>query len=239
MDPLTREIPKCLLSVGKQTVLDWILDAIIARTSAEIVVVTGFAAPRVEAHVARRYPGRVICTRNDRYDEDANILSVDVGVSALKYPERGYLIVETDLLVDEPGWDLIFEKCRDSPGSYWICKGRYGSELTGGIVGTNADGRITQVRYEPEYEPEFDGFHKMLGMVSVGPGEVVADRHLRQARITQSVAQYYLSTWRDDIEALPSTVLDLSACFARSFNTIADFQEASSQFVRQREGGRR
>lgn len=238
MDPLTREIPKSLLRVGNLTVLDWILSAITARTWAEIVVVTGFAAPRVEAHVAGRYPCRVTCTRNDRYDEDLNILSVDVGVSALKYPERGYLIVETDLLIDESGWDLIFEKCRDSPGSYWICKDRYGSELTGGIVGTNADGRITQIRYEPEYEPEFDGFHKMLGMVSVGPGEVVADRRLRRARIARSIAQYYLSPWQDDIEALPSTVLDLGDCFARSFNTIADFQEASSQFVRQREGSR-
>lgn len=235
MEPLTRDVPKSLLRVGKQTVLDWILDSIIARTSAEIVVVTGFAADAVAGHVATRYSNRVSCARNHRFDEDVNILSADVGVGALQHPERGYLIVETDLLVADVGWDLIFDRCNVESGSFWICKGRYGPQLTGGIVGTNPDGRINQVLYEPQYKPEFDGFHKMLGMVCIGPQEVAADRRLRRARIEQSIAQYYLSPWQDEIESLPSTVLDLGDCFAQSFNTVADFQQASAQFCCQSE----
>ena len=236
MGPLTREVPKSLLQVGDKTVLDWIIEAITARTSAEIVVVAGFAADQVEAHVHRRHPQRVRCVINHRFDEDVNILSVDVGVGALHYPERGYLIVETDLLISDAGWDLIFDQLETELGSYWICKGCYGPGLTGGIVGVNGDGIINQVRYEPRYSAEFDGSYKMLGMVCVGPEEVATDRRLRRARIEQSIAQYYLASWQDDIAALRSTVLDLNDVFAQSFNTIADFETASIQFLKQRGG---
>lgn len=231
MLPLTEGIPKSLLRVGDRLVLDWLLEAVLARTDGEVVVVTGYAAERVEAHLCR-YGERVRDVRNERYLEDVNILSVEVGVSALKHPERGYLIVETDILLDDSAWDQIFDVATGSARSHWICKGVYGPHLTGGIVHTRPDGAIDAVDYRPLYDPLFDGWAKMVGLLLVGPDEVAEDRRLRQAGISRTLAQYYLNPWLEGVDSLPSRLLQLGDdCFAQSFNTQADFQRVSRDFL--------
>lgn len=232
MLPLTEGIPKSLLPVGDRLVLDWLIEAVIARTSGEVVVVTGYGGEKVVAHLRERFGSRINTVENERYVDDVNILSVEVGVSALQHPERGYLIVETDLLLDDCAWDQVFEAARLTPElSCWVCDGFYGPSLTGGIVHADEQGRIDAVEYQPLYSTAFDGWPKMVGLLLVGPGQVSADRRLRQAAIEQSIAQYYLMPWREGIASLPSRVLQLENAFARSFNTERDFLQARTDFL--------
>ncbi|OQM74436.1 sugar phosphate nucleotidyltransferase [Manganibacter manganicus] len=51
--PLTAEMPKCLLQFGDKTLLEWQLDALTAAGIDDIVVVTGFAADKVEVTLER------------------------------------------------------------------------------------------------------------------------------------------------------------------------------------------
>lgn len=232
MLPLTEGIPKSLLPVGDRLVLDWLIEAVIARTSGEIVVVTGYGGEKVVTHLRERFGSRISTVENERYAEDVNILSVETGVSALRHPERGYLIVETDLLLDDSAWDQVFEAARRFPElSCWVCDGFYGPCLTGGIVHADRQGRIDAVEYQPLYSPDFDGWPKMVGLLLVGVQQVAADRRLRQAAIAQSIAQYYLMPWREGIASLPSRVLQLENAFARSFNTESDFLRARADFL--------
>lgn len=188
MLPLTEGIPKSLLPVGDRLVLDWLIEAVIARTSGEIVVVTGYGGEKVVTHLRERFGSRISTVENERYAEDVNILSVETGVSALRHPERGYLIVETDLLLDDSAWDQVFEAARRFPElSCWVCDGFYGPCLTGGIVHADRQGRIDAVEYQPLYSPDFDGWPKMVGLLLVGVQQVAADRRLRQAAIAQSI----------------------------------------------------
>lgn len=231
MGAQAQDIPKSMLEVGGKRVLDWLIEAVIARSDGEIVVVTGHGAPAVERHLQERYAGRVASARNERYAEDVNILSTEIGVSALRYPDRGYLIVETDLLLDGPAWDAVFSAIQRDPASFWMCKGRYGPRLTGGIVDARADGSIEAIDYQPVHDARFDGWLKMVGMLAVGPGEVAEDRRLRQAGIAESVSQYYLAPWRSGIHALPCKALRLDGCFAASFNSAEDFASASHAYL--------
>lgn len=232
MLPLTEGIPKSLLPVGDRFVLDWLIEAVIARSAGEIVVVTGYEREKVAAHLKRRFGSRVATVENDRYAEDVNILSVEIGVNALRHPERGYLIVETDLLLDEDAWDQVFDVMRNSEClSCWVCDGFYGPSLTGGIVHADQYDRITAVEYQPTYLPVFDGWPKMVGLLLVGPSQVEQDKHLRRAAIEQSIAQYYLMPWREGIASMPSRVLQLKGGFARSFNTESDFYQARADFL--------
>ena len=73
MRPLTDVVPKCMLPAGDRLVIDHLLDAILARTAGEVVVVTGFAAGRVNGHLEAHYGARVSTAHNDRFDEDVNI----------------------------------------------------------------------------------------------------------------------------------------------------------------------
>ena len=112
MGAMTVDVPKSLLLMGEKTVLDWTLDSIAQKTDGEIVIVTGHKSAAVEQHIAERYPQRVKCAYNTRYADDVNILSLDIGVNALSTPEAGYLIVETDVLLDECAWNKIFVEIR-------------------------------------------------------------------------------------------------------------------------------
>lgn len=232
MQPLTNGIPKSLLKVGDRLVLDWLIEAVRARTTGEVVVVTGYGEEKVVAHLQERFGDAITTVHNPRYAEDVNILSLELGVQALRHPERGYLIVETDLLLDDRAWDQVFSVVRgDAQLSCWVCDGFYGPHLTGGIVHANADGRIDAVDYQPLYSADFEGWSKMVGLLFVGPEQVEADRQLRQAAIEESIAQYYLMPWRDGIRSLPSRVLQLENAFARSFNTEDDFKRARAEFL--------
>lgn len=229
MEDLTQEKTKGLLDCCGKKVIDWMLEAIIKRNDGEIVVVTGYSSNILEQHLQQTYGDRVKTIRNDKYEQDVNILSVEIGVAALRYPEKGYLIVETDLLLNDAAWDKVFASL-DAHRSFWVCKGYYHRELTGGIVSADSNGEITVVDYQPVYDPKFDGWFKMIGMLAVGPDEVLMDRAVRQQAIAESTLQYYLTPWSKGIAFLPCRVLELTDEFASSFNTKDQFYEISKAF---------
>ncbi|HNT39651.1 MAG TPA: NTP transferase domain-containing protein [Rubrivivax sp.] len=230
MLPLTEEVPKALLPIEGEgrgrTVLEAMIDSVMSSGARDIVVVTGFAGERVESHLARRYGDRVRCVRNTRWAEDVNIASVSCGVGALRQPERGYLVVETDLLLDRVAWSALFDVIDTDPGSFWVCRGRYGVERTGGVVHAGADERIDVVDYRPTYDPNCEGWPKMLGMLAVGPAQVRADIALRAMAMQESIRQYYLMPWKHGLHRLCARVLALEVGFAATFNTVPEFEAA-------------
>lgn len=234
MRPLTEHVPKALLPLpgdrNGRTVLDTLVDAVRARSKGELVVVTGFAAERVEHHL-RPHGDAVRCVHNARWAEDVNIGSVACGVAALRHPERGYLIVETDLLLDAPAWDALFAALEGSDESFWITRGVYGPQLTGGVVHAGADGWIDEVAYRPVHDSSCDGWPKMLGMLAVGPREVAADIALRNAAARQTLNQYYLMPWKHGLHQLRARVLALEAGHAGTFNTPAEFDAACRRWL--------
>lgn len=230
--PLTDDTPKCLLPVGNRTVLDWMLDSVLDAPKREVVIVAGYAGDKVARHVEQHYSDsgvRVVC--NDDYANDVNILSVDIGVNSLNEPDRGYSIIETDLLLSPSAWRRILDDS-NIQYSFWVTRGRYSADLTGGIVHVKADGsKIDGISYVPEFDPHYVGWNKMVGILSVGPDQVRADRHWRRKAIQVTSAQYYMMPWINHAEELPCQVMDLGDAFASSFNTINDYRSASELFL--------
>lgn len=231
MQPLSTNAPKCMLSVGDKRVIDHLLDAALPRVHGEIVAVTGFGADAVHHHLVSRYGNRVTIAENPRYREDVNILSVQTGVDALQHPERGYVVLETDLLLDQQAWERIFEAMA-SADSFWLCKGRYHPALTGGIVHADTQGWIDTIEYQPQYNVDYHGWPKMVGVLGVAPAQVEEDRRCRQAAIADTIAQYYLMPWKHNLSTLPCRVVDVGDAFARSFNTADEFDHASQHYLK-------
>ena len=230
MLPLTADRPKALLPIGGRAVIDWMIEALRARSDARIVVVTGFGADAVGRHLRHRHGAGIAAAYNAHFADDTNILSVETGVAALDHSERGYLVCETDLLLDTRAWDALASGI-DPDRSQWICRGRYGRTLTGGAVRAAADGRIDAIDYQPRHDARCDGWDKMLGMLWVAPRQVAADRAMRRAAIDRSLAQYYLAPWRAHREELPCTALRVEAGLAVTFNTPAEFARAGTEFL--------
>lgn len=226
MAPLTSDKPKAMLEIDGRPLLSIILDEV-ADLANEIVVVTGYRHEQVENYLKTDSRTNIKVVHNSEFNRDVNILSVEMGVNGLLSPGTGYTIIETDLLIERRGWQAIMTAHSNSNDSFWVTHGRYSKNLTGGIVYSCDGSQITSIAYVPEYDPKYDGWHKMLGILSVGPTQVEVDRRLRSQALESGFNQYYMMPWADNIESLPCVVHDISAYFAASFNTPDAFYHAS------------
>jgi len=229
--PLTEGIPKCLLPIGNKTIIDTILPNLLTETDREVVVVAGYSAESLEAHVKNHYPtGRIKIVHNTNYIEDVNILSTDIGVDALKKPELGYTFIETDILLEPSAWQVI-HGAEKTQNSFWVTSGRYNTSLTGGIVHVSAANHaVDHIAYVPEYDKAYEGWHKMVGILSVSPDQVNSDRRHRKTAIRESCAQYYMMPWIRHAKDLPCIAVDLADLYVRSFNTISDYAPACLEY---------
>ncbi len=230
--PLTNDIPKCLLKVGDKTVLDWMLSSVLTVSDREVVIVTGYFSEKIEEHIKKNHSyADIKVIKNCEYSKDVNILSVNLGVESLKCPENGYTIIETDLLLDDSSWAQVLNDSSKSY-SYWVTRGVYSNELMGGIVHVDETREnIDQIAYVPDFNPKYNGWHKMIGILSVGPEEVASDMHLRKIALKETFAQYYMMPWIKNLKELPCKIMDLGMGYAVSFNTSDDFQFAGKSFL--------
>ncbi|MBC7188268.1 MAG: phosphocholine cytidylyltransferase family protein [Calditrichaeota bacterium] len=97
--PLTVTQPKCLLEVTDgTTVLDATVENLLWAGVDELVLVTGFCAERIRAHVAARYPRlRVQWVHNERFATTNNAFSLWLTREAVRGP---FLLLDADILFD-------------------------------------------------------------------------------------------------------------------------------------------
>lgn len=228
--PLTDQVHKSLLPIAGRPALARILDEVLARGIDDVVVVTGDKRDAVEAFVRGRWASRVRLVHNERFAEDTNILSTDLGVEALARPEAGYWIIETDLVVEPAGWARIFD-VGDGRGSYWITRGRYGPQLTGGALRATDDERVSDLVYSPRFDPAHAGYQKLIGVLYVGADEAPMDRRLRRATMERTIAQYYMMPWVENLPKLPCRARDLEELFAASFNDLETYRDIDRRYA--------
>jgi choline kinase len=232
--PLTETTPKSLLPLAGRSALARAIDAALRHGIEDIIVVTGFQQDRIEDLVAGEYAGCVRTIHNPLFREDVNIYSVELGVNALLRPEKGYLIVETDLVLERAAWDMIYEAAW-AEESFWVTRGRYSSTLTGGIVKAVAGNTISGIAYAPEYDPRYEGWLKMVGILGVGPGQVSTDRACRRRGLERTKKQYYLQSWVEGIADLSCKALDLGDLLFITYNSEKDYRVADALLSRRSE----
>jgi len=74
--PLTAECPKCMLSVGGRSLIEWQIDALSAAGIDRVSVVVGYGADQVERLLTQRYGvGRITLIDNPKFAETDNLVS--------------------------------------------------------------------------------------------------------------------------------------------------------------------
>lgn len=231
MAPLTDHCHKSLLPLAGSPSLQFILDEVLQAGVSDIVVVVGHRRADIEDFVRARYGDAVRCVANERYDADVNILSVQTGVDALRQPEAGYMIIETDLIMEPRGWRCVLS-IDDPCQSFWVTRGSYSRGLTGGALDADVQGEVRQIVYRPRYDPACEGWQKLLGILYVGSGTVAQDMLLRRQAIDRSIAQYYMMPWVENLAALPCRSRGLDDVYAVSFNDEAAYRSADEEYTR-------
>jgi hypothetical protein len=226
MHPLTSDRPKALLAFRGRTLLARALDQIAALPGARVTVVAGFEIAKVEAEVAAHpLGGAVRVVHNPRYLEDTNVLSVKLALEADCTP---CTIVEADTLLT----DACFGAVAGSPAerSVWYTAGPFHPHQLGGILRADADGRVTDLRLVPRWDPAFAGYKKLIGLLKIGPAQLDRYAHLLSRAAERSVQQYYLAPWIEHLDELESWEQDLTPAGCCSFNTVAEFEAAAAHF---------
>src|SRR5262249_47494326 len=99
--PLTSQVPKCLLALdGERSVLQLQLETLARCGITEALVVTGFGAERVHAHLAeRRTPGiRVATIFNPFYGTSDNLISCWLSRTAM---DDDFLLLNGDTVFED------------------------------------------------------------------------------------------------------------------------------------------
>jgi CTP:molybdopterin cytidylyltransferase MocA len=229
LSPLTDQTHKSLLPVAGRPVLQYAIDEALARGVEDIVVVTGDKRAALEDFVLGFRSDRLRYIFNARFAEDTNILSTALGVETLRRPEDGYLILETDLVVEPAGWRRIFE-VGDGGESYWVTRGAYGPTLVGGALRADAAGRVIELVYTPHFDPTYSGWQKLVGALYVGRDQVALDRNLRQRGIERTISQYYMAPWVEHLGELDCCSRPLDELFAESFNDPESYRSTDRRF---------
>jgi choline kinase len=101
---LGMDIPKCLLPIGSNKLIDYILDLLEDIPSIRIVV--GFKAQEVMDYVSKRR-NDVIFVYNHNFASTSNTYSVYLATRHLKEP---YLMVDGDLLIEKESFNTFISK---------------------------------------------------------------------------------------------------------------------------------
>ncbi|MBA3817558.1 MAG: NTP transferase domain-containing protein [Deltaproteobacteria bacterium] len=221
MGEATGDRPKSLLAYKDRTILERLL-AQLATTSIEhVVLVVGYRRERIEELVAGLAAPRITIVVNDRYAEDTNIHSMRL---ALREVTGSVVIFEADTIMEDAmvryaaGTDFEHQ-------SAWFTRGAFVPPMYGGIVHSDARGRIDDVRVVPAWLPEYAGHRKMTGLMRISAAELPVFRELVERYAEQSIAQYFFVPWAEHIERLPSVEGDASHYVFKTFNTPEEYAE--------------
>ena len=98
MRPLTDELPKCLLSVGSQTILSRAVGILAGCGITRITIVDGFAGNRVRAALEADFPPNWFTfVRNSQYETTNNAYSLWL---ARQHEEEPILLLDADVVFD-------------------------------------------------------------------------------------------------------------------------------------------
>ena len=97
--PLTDTMPKCLLSIGKRTLLERTVDAMVQAGVGDFVVITGYRGEMIREFLTTHYPSLVFrFIHNADYEHNNNIYSLWMAGQAVRGKE--FLLMDSDILCD-------------------------------------------------------------------------------------------------------------------------------------------
>lgn len=219
MGNVTDDIPKPLISIMGEPLLFRTTRQLRENGLNNITVVTGYKAETVQEALSS-FPG-INFVLNEKYLEDKNILSLILGI---KDPEQSFLVIEGDVVFSNAAASFLATMTR-MKSSAWAACGSFRPGQIGGIMRSDANGNMQDLRYVPSYAPEWQGYLKNLGAIFIHKKMAPSYFKLLQKAAAGSIDQYFMEPWMRNLASLPAKVLDFGSALAASFNTEAEYQK--------------
>jgi histidinol-phosphate/aromatic aminotransferase/cobyric acid decarboxylase-like protein len=149
LQPLTRDLPKCLVEVGGQPMLERALQALASQGVAEVVIVVGYGGETIRERIGCCFGGLTIqYVEAPDFATTNNIRSL---WDARDYLDQDILLLEADVAFDPQ----IVTALLDVPGSS-VAVAPFAPPLSGTVVHRDADDQVTSFTLGSEQGPGFD-----------------------------------------------------------------------------------
>jgi len=149
LQPLTANLPKCLVEIDGQPLLLRALDALAAQGVDEAVIVVGYGGDTIRGRVGRNYAGLTI------HYVDAPDFATTNNIRSLwdarRYLDRDLLLLEADVIFDAE----IIEALLNQSGSS-AAVAPFQRPLSGTVVHRDEAGQVTSFALGSEQGPDFD-----------------------------------------------------------------------------------
>ena len=227
MSPLTDDTPKSLLPFKSETLLTRLIRQIDRRTKDRIIVVVGHEKDRIIDAVNSANEDRVEFIINYDYKNDVNILSLSLSLDSI---DEEFIVFESDCLFDNNAMDAIFSLELDKKSS-WYTIGNFLPNQVGGIVSSDDNDNVLDVKIVPKFESKFQNYDKLVGVLKVGPNEFENFKRHLLSEVKKSTMQYYLMPWIRNLSLLPCKSTSLANFHAGAFNTPDEYRKVLEMFT--------
>lgn len=141
MRPLTDNEHKTLMRVANSTIIDRIIEALLANGVNDIIVALGYRSAEMQAYLLQRYSDtcNFIFVNNERYRETNNIHTLALVFEECEIDDD-IILIESDLIFE----NAVIERAIHSPHSTVALVDRYRSGMDGTVVALNGD-RVVNV----------------------------------------------------------------------------------------------
>ena len=154
--PLTKDMPKCLIQIGGETIIARHIDALQKNNVGDIIVVTGFGEDKLSEHIGNR--GRCIQIYNPFFEVTGILASTWLGLKAIR---NDFIFSYSDIIYDADILNGIIEypaKCVIGVTEHSISRDSEKVKIRGKRVTA-----ISKDMSEFEADGEFIGIAKFSG----------------------------------------------------------------------------
>ena len=218
--PLTDTKPKCLLEVGKRTLLERTVDAMHQAGITEFLVVTGYRGEMIREFLTTRYPQFTIhYMDNVDYEHNNNIYSL--WMACQKVRGCDFLLMDSDILCDPAA---VVRIAQEQTSALAVNRHELGEEEMKVVV--DANNRITEI--SKTCRPE-DAMGESVGIekITADYSEALA-RELDQMILQEGLIDIFYERAFERLIPQGHTfkVVDTTHYFSYELDTPEDFQRA-------------
>lgn len=221
--PLTSDTPKCLLKIGKRTLLERSMDALIAAGVGEFCIVTGYLHGQIEDFVTSHYPSiKVTFIYNEVYDSTNNIYSLYLARPVAEGSE--VLLLDSDLVYDPDIARMVVSASDENVLT--LIRHELGEEEMKVVV--DDEGRIVEISKTCSPSAavgESLGIEKMGGAYTRALYEEL-EVMMKKEHLENKF--YELAFERLIRKGHSFRILDVSNCFSCELDTVEDFENAKN-----------
>ncbi len=227
LQPLTASIPKCLLTVGRHTILERAIQGALRRRISDFVIVTGFQSRMIISFVREKFPSlKVEFIPNEKFAETNNGYSLALAEPAMRGSQL--ILLDSDIVFDERILSDLLSSAHDN-----CLAVRTDGEFEDEDVKVRVDdkGRILQIGKDldrVEILGESLGIEKFSQDSAARLFEILMRRTIREGR----EGEFYEASFQELIDAgSPIYAVDAKDYPCIEIDTVDDLRRAREEIA--------